>query len=78
MELAPPIMAIAGAARALYVAAKIWTVKAVHSVLDLFQRSEPDRGRPFVALVRAKAFYASLVHRSRPRMTDGWRMVPSI
>lgn len=75
---APPVMAVAGAARGLYVAVKRWTVDLVHTGLVLFQRSEPDRTPAAVTLVRAKAFYSSLVNRARPRMTDGWRMCPSI
>lgn len=78
MALAPPVMAVAGAARALYVATKLWTVKIVSAGFALAHRREPDRTPAAVILVRAKSFYSSLVQRSRPRMTDGWRMVPSI
>ena len=74
---APPVMAVAGAARSLYLVVKEWTIKTVHVALALAGR-EPDRTPQAVTLVRAKAFYSSLVHRSRPRMTDGWRMCPSI
>lgn len=74
---AAPVMAVAGAARTLYVVVKEWTIKTVNGALALAGR-EPDRTPAAVTLVRAKAFYSSLVHRARPRMTDGWRMCPSI
>lgn len=75
---APPILAVAGAARGLYVAAKLWTVKIVTRGFALAERREPDRTPALVQIVRAKQFYSTLVHLSRPRLTDGWRMCPSI
>ena len=40
--------------------------------------SQPGGRRPAALLVRAKCFYARLMRRERPVMTDGWRMCPSI
>lgn len=75
---APPVLAVAGAARSLYVAARAWTLKIVTGGFALAKSREPDRTPALIQIVRARQFYSTLVHRARPRLTDGWRMCPSI
>lgn len=57
--------------------AKQWVFKVVVTGLAM-AGSKPSGRRPVVLLVQARAFYTRLIRRDRPRMTDGWRMCPSI
>jgi hypothetical protein len=60
-----------------YRRAKAWITNAVFHGLALAS-SQPGGRQMAVLLVRAKCFYARLMRRERPVMTNGWRMCSSI